>query len=113
MGDVFVGEGTFPAALAMGAMINLEDSRDAGPWVLLGRLRTHAFRTQDVQETIRWGLIGAGMEHGRALDLVSRYVQPGALMEYVPAAITILYAALYGPAEDPIEGEPEAPTNDQ
>ena len=110
---VFVGDGEYPAALTIGSLIALQDSRDIGPWALYEKLRNQTWRIEDIQESIRHGLIGAGMEHKEAKRLIDTYVQPGRLLEYLPAAITVVHAAIFGPPEDADEGEPEAPTTSQ
>lgn len=115
--DVFVGEGTFPAALTIGGLQNLERASGHGVWLLFERARNLHVTSTELRETIRWGLIGGGMAQAEAARLLDTYVTTGHLTEYVPTAVTILYAALYGPEDDPVEedpseGEPQAPTNE-
>lgn len=68
------------------------------------------WRIDDIRETIRLGLIGAGMTSTDAFIVVSRYVDQ--IDKYPPVdnigvAARILIHALTGPKDDPV-GKPEA-----
>lgn len=104
------GDGTYAFRLAIGQLAELQDKTDAGPLVLFERLRTGAWRVEDITNTIRLGLIGGGMPPADALKKVRAYVEERPWTENVPAAMMILMAALYGPAEDDAgNGEAAAP----
>jgi len=60
--------------LALGELEELQELADAGPALILKRLSGDEWRTRDVRETLRLGLIGGGMAARKANDLVKRYV---------------------------------------
>lgn len=60
------------------------------------------WRVDDIRETIRLGLIGAGTTPTEAFLLVSRYVDNVPLTENVGIASEILMHALVGEADDPV-----------
>ena len=93
-------DGTYAFRLAIGQLAELQDKTDAGPLVLFERLRTGTWRVEDITNTVRLGLIGGGMPPADALKKVRTYVEERPWTENVPAAMMILMAALYGPAED-------------
>ncbi|TKT78424.1 gene transfer agent family protein [Aquamicrobium sp. LC103] len=67
------------------------------------------WRIDDIRETIRLGLIGAGMTPTDAFVAVSRYVDQTDKyppVDYVGLAAGILIHALTGPKEDPV-GKPK------
>lgn len=79
-----------------------------GPGTLWRSLQTYDAWKDDVRAIIRLGLIGGGMKPLDALGLVRRYVDECPLAESSVHAIAILGAALFGPADEPIEGKEEA-----
>ena len=99
----FAGE-TFPFRLAWKQLVELQEKCDAGPFFIYERLRNGHWRVQDLRETVRLGLIGAGMEPGEALKLVRAYVEDRPLAETVLTASAILGAAILG-VEDERPGE--------
>lgn len=107
--ECFVGEGNFILHLRISELITLQEKTGVGPAALFRRLMGGDWLVTDVTETIRIGLIGGGMSHKDAFDLVNRVVTAGNLMDNQIVAMTALHAALFGPAEDTTEGEPEAP----
>lgn len=74
----------------------LEEKCDAGLQEIFERVSHRKWRVNDLRETIRVGLIGAGMEPPKALRLVRRYVEGRPWAESVPVAQVILLAALVG-----------------
>ena len=97
--------------LGIGELRELQDKCDAGPAQIFKRLSDSSWRYDDVRETIRLGLIGAGENPQRALALVARHVAPGNLMPAVAIAQTILYAALIGDPNDIVgKAKPETTT---
>lgn len=107
--DFGPGEQTF--RLPIDQLEELQEARDCGPLVLLGRLQGQQWRTQDVTETIRLGLIGGGMEPPKALAMVRRYITERPDPEWFEAAKVaqgVLAAALIGVEDEPLgktEGE--------
>lgn len=88
------GEATF--RLGIGELIELQEKCDAGPAVIAIRLEDGSWRVQDLRDTLRLGLIGAGMTPTDALIKVRRYVDGRPLVESVQPARAVLLAALLG-----------------
>lgn len=97
------GDGEHTFRLGIKQLRELQEKCDAGPAHILARLRTGEWRIDDARETLRLGLIGAGLKAEEALKLVLRYVDDRPLMESVQPAMVVLITALYGPADEPID----------
>ncbi|MFT4129964.1 gene transfer agent family protein [Labrys sp. (in: a-proteobacteria)] len=93
-------DGTYPFALRLGQIEELQERADCGPLALFERLNNGSWRAGDLRETIRLGLIGGGCEPVKALGLVRRYVDARPLMESLMPARAILAAALWGVEDD-------------
>jgi len=108
-------DGTYPFALKIDQLAELQDKTGAGPWyiqwALEAALMARALGVPPpkdaspayVIETIRLGLIGGGMEAIAALKKVRDYVGPGQINENIQTAFAIIGVALQGVPED----EPE------
>lgn len=82
--------------------LELQDICNCGPQELLARFLNGTWRLTDLRETIRIGLIGAGMEPGAAQKLVKTYVDERPWMESLPTVKVIVMAALVGiPGDEP------------
>lgn len=101
------GDGTHSFRLAWGQLGELQEKCDAGPYVVLQRLHSGAWRVEDISNIIRLGLIGGGMEPAPALKLVRAYVEARPPMESLVPAQVILSAALMGAPEEAV-GEGDA-----
>lgn len=96
------GDGDKTFRLAWGELIKLQEACDAGPFVIYRRLMVGQWKMEDIANTIRLGLIGGGMEPGKALAFVRDYVEARPPLESVPLAQGILGVALQGaPDEQP------------
>jgi len=102
------GDNTYPFRLGWGELQKLQEACDAGPYVILQRLTSETFKTQDVRETLRFGLIGGGMEPSAALKLIRDYVEERPLVENVFKAASVLGAALFGAPEEETGKKPQA-----
>lgn len=100
------GDGEHTFRLAIGELRELQDKVGIGPAALLDRLAQKRWLADDARETIRLGLIGAGLDPLQAMKLVRRYVDERPWGESVPIAVRILVAAIIGPAEDPAGKHP-------
>jgi hypothetical protein len=110
-------DGTYPFALKIDQLAELQDKTGAGPWYIqwaleaalmaraLGVAPPKDASPAYVIETIRLGLIGGGMEAIAALKKVRDYVGPGQINENIQTAFAIIGVALQGVPED----EPEKP----
>ena len=111
--EEFVGDEFHPMELRIGELRLLQAKLNSGPTAILDRLQHGQWMVDDVIEPIRYGLIGGGMDHRTAHDLVTRYVTNGYLLQYLPTAIRIIMVALIGDTEDqPEAGEPVAPATE-
>lgn len=108
--DEFVGEGYYALCLRIDELIQLQEKLGVGPNVIAQRLLRGEWLVEDVQQTIRLGLIGGGMSQRDAHDLVSRCVKEGHLMDYTVLAGRVILAALSGIEDEPLPGEADAPT---
>lgn len=95
-------DGTHSFRLAWGQLAELQEKCDAGPYVVLQRLHSGAWRIEDISNIIRLGLIGGGMEPAPALNLARRYVEARPPMESLIPAQVILSAALTGAPEEKV-----------
>lgn len=112
-------DGTYPFALKIEQLAELQEKTGAGPWYIqwaleaalmaraLGVAPPKDASPAFVIETIRLGLIGGGMEAIAALKKVRDYVGPGRINENVQTAFAIIGVALQGVPEDQPE-KPEA-----
>lgn len=99
--------------LGIGELLALQDKLDSGPAEIATRLRAGSWRLQDIQETFRIGLIGAGEDAKKARALVEEHIVPGRLQSHVLMAWAIIVNALQGDENDPVGKEgaaPEVPT---
>ena len=97
--------GEHPFALPLASLEVVQQRTDFGPEYLLHRINAAQWHTRDLFEVLRNGLIGGGMSEVDALKLVTRAFETHPLIAFKVPAQTILAAALYGPADDPV-GEP-------
>ena len=103
------GDGDYEFALRWGELAELQERCDSGPYVVLQRLGSGAWRVEDLSNIVRLGLIGGGMKPEDALKKVRFYVEHRPPMETVPLAYAVLQAALLGAPDEPM-GEAEAPS---
>lgn len=96
------GDGKYPFRLAISQLEELQEKCDAGPQQIMRRLSDGTWRTYDVRETIRIGLIGGGMEPAKALSLTKRYVDERPLAENVVTAQFVIMAAVVGVPDEPL-----------
>jgi hypothetical protein len=104
--DLDWGDGTYPFCLPLAQLEELQALCDAGPMVIADRLRHGQWRTQDVHQTLRLGLVGGGMEPVRALRLCKLYVLDRPIGESVVPALAVLNAAIFGKPEEPVGKSP-------
>lgn len=95
-------DGDYRFRLPIGQLRELQEKCDAGPMVILDRLRVGKWLVDDIRESIRLGLIGGGMKPLDALVLVKRYVDERPLAENVVHATAVLLAAVMGVPGDPV-----------
>ena len=103
------GDGEYSFRLALGELQELQGKCQAGPERIYRRLVSGDWELFDVSETIRIGLIGAGMKADTALALAQRYIyEVPNWLENKKIAIVVLGAALIGPEiKNPGKGEGE------
>lgn len=98
-------DGHYIFRLAWGELRQLQEKCDAGPFVILSRLRGGTWRMDDISEVVRLGLIGGGATPADALKLVRDYVESRPPLENLMLATGILSAGVIPPADEPGEAE--------
>ncbi|KZL00489.1 MULTISPECIES: gene transfer agent family protein [unclassified Pseudovibrio] len=88
--------------LNIGQLRALQKNCNAGPEVILLRITTGTWFIDDLIETIRQGLIGAGMPNKEAGPMVLHLFEMHGVLEFKPVAIEILTNALVGEDDDPV-----------
>ncbi|MFZ2252622.1 MAG: gene transfer agent family protein [Minisyncoccia bacterium] len=107
------GDGAHDFALLIGQLEELQEKCDAGPEAVFNRIASGTWMVADVRETLRLGLIGAGMEAIKAAILVDRYAGSGSLAAHKDTAQRVILGALVGaPDEDDPPGGPPGETPD-
>lgn len=108
--DLDWADGRHTFRLAIGELEELQEKTNCGPLVLLNRLFDGTWRTADVRETLRLGLIGGGMAPIPALDLVRRYVDDRpAWLDNALLARAVVGAAISGIEDEPQKKSPDTP----
>lgn len=106
-------DGTYRFRLAFAQLVDMQQQRDCGPWVLHERLRVGTWSVEDVVETLRYGLLGAGdLPAKQVAALIKTYVldRPDWIVNAMVAQ-QVLGAALVGiPEAAPPKKETAAPT---
>lgn len=100
-------DGTHTFRLRIGELRKLQEKCDAGPLAIANRLRDGTWLVDDIRETLRLGLIGAGVKQQDALMLVERHVDDLPLLQNVSTAHAVVMASIIG-SEDERLGKPEA-----
>lgn len=88
--------------------LELEEKCGCGIAEVYQRITGGRWKFNDLRETLRLGLIGAGMTPDRALTLVNRYCDERPLAESVLPAQAVIMAALLGVPGDDIVKKAEA-----
>lgn len=88
-------------SLRLGELEAVQDKCDAGPEFILNRIRLGNWKTTDLFEVIRFGLVGGGMKPGEALKITRSAFERNGTAEFKLTAMTILFHALYGTEDDP------------
>lgn len=83
--------------------LELEEKCNCGVAEIYWRLLNGKWKFNDIRETLRLGLIGAGTDPGRALVLVNRYVDDVPLANNLLHAQAVIMAAIVGVQGDDIE----------
>lgn len=102
------GDGRYTFRLGWQELIKLQEKTDCGPYFLQTRFGRGDWRVQDIEETIRWGLIGGGLPPVEATKLCKLFVQNRPLLEDhgpLATALAVLTAALVGAPEEGELGE--------
>jgi hypothetical protein len=106
--EKIIGDGPNRFCLTIRQLEALQNKRDCGPVVLWRRLVSGEWRTDDVYHTLRFGLIGGGMDANVALQWVESHLQTIGILDAALLAAEILDDALR-PREDDPAGKTSAP----
>jgi hypothetical protein len=96
------GDGEYDFLLRLGEIRELQEKTGLGPYKLFERIRTHEWFIDDLRETIRLGLIGAGLDNAIALKLIKNNFDARQKLQQEIPALAILSAFLTGDKEDPV-----------
>jgi hypothetical protein len=102
------GDGRYKFRLGWAELMKLQEKTDSGPYFLQLRFGRGDWRVQDIEETIRWGLIGGGMTPVEATKMIKLYVYSRPLLEDngpLATALAVISAALVGAPEEGELGE--------
>lgn len=109
------GEHAFRLGLA--ELETIQQKTDCGPEFLLHKINAAQWKSVDLIEVLRNGLIGGGMPHVEALKAVRNAFDLHPLISFKVPAQEVLAACLYGPPDeeqddtsggaDPVEPTPE------
>jgi hypothetical protein len=91
--------------LGWGQLVTLQETCDAGPFVILNRLADGSWKTDDIAATLVLGLVGAGRTHMEALGIVEGWLDEknGRLpVENLTLAQAVLGASLVGAPDEPL-----------
>jgi hypothetical protein len=100
------GEHKFNIAI-LRCILELEDKCGAGVAEIYARISNGKWKYNDIRETIRLGLNGAGMTPDRSVRLVERYCDNRPWTESLLTAQAILIAAMVGIPGDELAKKPE------
>lgn len=100
-------DGEYNFRLRITELITLQEKCDAGPAFIGNRLATNEWKVQDIRETLRLGLIGAGTKQDDALKLITEHVDNVPLADNVGNAYLVILAAVVGADDEPV-GEQQA-----
>jgi hypothetical protein len=106
------GDGDHHFRLGWGEIAKLQEACDAGPFVILDRLRSGTCRLEDISAVIRWGLIGGGKAPAEAAKLVRLFVEDRPPAENRLTAYAVMGAGCHGAPEEQIEKKSGAPDRD-
>ncbi|MBR9764812.1 MAG: gene transfer agent family protein [Rhodobacteraceae bacterium] len=97
--------GEHPFRLPLGRLRALQDNCNAGPEEIFKRIRDGSWRVDDLAETLRQGLMGAGMADKDAGPLVIGLMEKHPIADFKMTAYRVLHHALLGPEGDQV-GKP-------
>lgn len=95
-------DGQYPFCLPLAQLEELQAHCDAGPMVILDRLQHGRWKTQDIYQTMRLGLIGGGMPPVDALRLCKLYIAERPWGESALPALAVISAAVFGKPGEPV-----------
>jgi hypothetical protein len=95
--------------LPIGRLRAVQERTDAGPLELLRRFESGSWRVDDLREVILQGLIGGGVDQGRATKLIVTFFDGQPLLQFVSLAQAIVLVAVVGaPDEDEDKADDKA-----
>lgn len=92
--------------LPLGRLRALQVNCNAGPEEIFNRIRKGTWRVDDLAETLRQGLMGAGMAAEDAGPLVIGLMEKHPITDFKMTAYSVLAHALIAPEGDPV-GKPD------
>lgn len=101
-------DGEYKFRLGIKELEELDEKTDRGPLELLRMIDAGTWRAPHLREVIRVGMIGGGTAPATATQLLKRYLDDRPLMEWLPIARAILFAAIAGPRDGERPGKAKA-----
>lgn len=96
--------------LRIGELRALQDATDSGPGQVLARLNSGEWRVDDLLATLRFGLIGGGLEKDEVDRVVSNAATDGNMFSLAMTASAALTSSLIGnPDTEPEKPQGESP----
>lgn len=106
--ELAFADGTYTFRLAWGGLEKVQEACDAGPYVVFERLSFGQWKTNDIREVIRQGLLGGGNDAATVRRLIRDYVEERPPLEVLPVAKAVMAAALIGAREEDDTKKPVA-----
>jgi len=100
--ELTIWDGDYEFRLGWGELAQLQEKCDAGPYVVHDRLARNLWRIEDIEHTLRLGLIGAGRKPEEATKLIREHVKTRPANDYAIVAQAVLGAALTGAPEESV-----------
>jgi hypothetical protein len=95
-------DGEYTFRLGLREIRLLQEKTGLGPLALFRRIQRDEWRIDDLRETLRLGLIGAGMDDMKALALVKNHFDDRPKVDAKEPAMKIIGAFLVGVPDDPL-----------
>ncbi|WP_374274434.1 gene transfer agent family protein [Brevundimonas sp.] len=110
----YIGNDVYDLKLGLGEIMEFEDRTGVGCMFAMVALadNTHTWKSSYISEALRLGLKGAHPNSNPVewTKLIDTYVggEGGFLLDYKEVAAQLLYAAVGGPKDEPIEAEEDS-----
>jgi hypothetical protein len=101
------GDGSYRFKLTLKTIAELQEKCSAGIGTIYSRIASGSYRSEDLIETCRLGLIGGGLEGVAARKLIERSCDEWPLDRWHQHAYAVIAACVHGYTPPESEGEPD------